>query len=179
MTDKKKTEIKSWKNLEAAFAGESMAYQKYLWFAKIAEKNGDSDIAELFRETAKHETRHAEGHLRNLYPMGDFSTEDLLRMAAEGERYEYTEMYPSFAQTARDEGAADWIVEEFEQGIQETKEHSEMFQKRLEKLQKIFAGLAKVEEEHFKNYQAAYENKKEANKSFSVSDSYLENAEND
>ena len=175
MTEKKKPEIKTWKNLEAAFAGESMAYQKYLWFAKIAEKNGDADIAELFRETAKHETRHAEGHLRNLYPMGNFSTEDLLKMAADGEKYEYSEMYPGFAKTAKEEGAEQWIIDEFEQGIEETKEHSEMFQKRLQKLQKVFAGLARVEEEHYKNYHAAYEDKKNANKSFNLSDEYLEN----
>ena len=150
-----KKSIKSWKNLESAFAGESMAYQKYLWFAKIAEKNGDPDVAELFRETAKHETGHAEGHLRNLYPMKSLSTQDLLRIAAEGELYEYTEMYPSFAKEAKEEGAEKWIIEEFEKAIEETGEHSEMFLKKLEKLEKVFAGLAKIEEQHYNKYSTA------------------------
>ena len=173
MTETKK-EIKSWKNLESAFAGESMAYQKYLWFAKIAERNGDQDIAELFRTTAKHETRHAEGHLRNLYPIKSLSTIDLLKLAADGEKYEYTEMYPSFAKVAKEESAEQWIIDEFEKGIEETKEHSEMFKSKLEKLEKVFLGLQRVEQEHYENYAAALEGKSQ---SFKLSDDYLNNEE--
>ncbi|MBT3585103.1 MAG: rubrerythrin [Halobacteriovoraceae bacterium] len=151
----KKPEIKSWKNLESAFAGESMAYQKYLYFAKVARKNGDEEVAQLFEETAKHETKHAEGHLRNLYPMKGLTTEQCLKMAVAGENYEYTEMYPGFARTASEEGMEDWMVEEFEEGIVECKEHAEAFIAKLEKLGKIFTGLAKVEKEHHDNYERA------------------------
>ena len=163
MTDKR-PEIKSWKNLEAAFAGESMAYQKYLWFAKIARKNGDEEVAQLFEETAKHETAHAQGHLRNLYPMDEMTTEKALQLAVEGEKFEYTEMYPGYAKTAEEEGAADWIVAEFKEGIEECKEHAETFEKKLKKLNKIFAGLTRVEQEHYENYARALENKKAAGK---------------
>ena len=72
---KKKIEIKTRKNLEGAFAGESMAHQRYLYFAKIARRNGNEDVARLFEETAAHETKHAEGHLRYLYPMNEMTTE--------------------------------------------------------------------------------------------------------
>jgi rubrerythrin len=130
-----KKEIKSWKNLEAAFAGESMAYQKYMYFAKIARKNGDEDVAKLFEETAKHETKHAEGHLRNLYPFAKMTTEMCLRIAMEGEKFEYTEMYPQYAKTAHEEGAEQWMIDEFEEGIAECKEHAEIFLSKLEKLE--------------------------------------------
>jgi rubrerythrin len=169
----KKPEIKSWKNLEAAFAGESMAYQKYLYFAEIARKNGDEDVAKLFEETAKHETAHAKGHLRNLYPMKEMTTEKCLELAVEGEKFEYTEMYPQYAQTAKDEGADNWLIAEFEEGIEECKEHAETFKKKLEKLNKVFSGLTKVEKEHHDNYKKALESKN-ADGSFSVSNEYLE-----
>lgn len=170
----KRIEIKSWKNLEAAFAGESMAYQKYLYFAKVARKNGDEEIAKLFEETAKHETKHAEGHLRNLYPFKDLTTKECLKMAMEGELFEYTEMYPGYAKTAIEEGAADWMVEEFEQGAQECKEHSEIFKKKLDKLGKIFNGLAKVEKEHHDNYKKVHDDfTKSSQTNFSTSDDYL------
>jgi rubrerythrin len=169
---KKKNEIRTWKNLESAFAGESMAYQKYLWFAQIAEKNGDQEIAELFRETAKHETAHAQGHLRNLYPMKLLSSTDLLKIAAEGEKHEYTEMYPSFAKEAKEDSAEQWVIDEFEEGILETKEHSELFQSKLDKIQKVFQGLEKVEAEHYKNYESALNNQEIQ---FDVSNDYLKN----
>jgi len=165
-------EIKSWKNLEAAFAGESMAYQKYRYFAKIARKNGDEEIAKLFEETAEHETRHAEGHLRTLYPMNEMSTKDLLEIAMEGERFEYTEMYPQYAQTAKEERLSNEWVEHFEEGIEDCKEHTEMFRKRLEKMNKVFTGLAKVEKEHHDNYQQAL-NGFVASAGFDVSNDYL------
>ena len=169
----KKPEIKSWKNLEAAFAGESMAYQKYMYFAKIARRNGDEEVAKLFEETASHETKHAEGHLRNLYPMKKMSTLDCLQIARDGERFEYTEMYPQYAKTAKEESAEDWLIKEFEEGIEECKEHAKTF----EKMSKIFAGLAKVEKEHHDNYQRTLESLDNANKSeFGESNEYLENA---
>ncbi len=171
----KKPEIKTWKNLEGAFAGESMAYQKYLYFAKIARKNGDEEVAKLFEETASHETKHAEGHLRNLYPMNKMTTKDCLKMAIAGENFEYTEMYPGYAKTAKEEGADNWLIKEFEENINESKEHSENFQKSLEKLGKIFEGLAKVEKEHHDNYQRtldSFENAKK--KEFQESNLFLD-----
>ena len=173
-----KPEIKSWKNLESAFAGESMAYQKYMYFAKVARKNGDEDVAKLFEETASHETKHAEGHLQNLYPMKDLTTKQCLKMAIAGENYEYTEMYPSFSRTAKEEGMEEWIIEGFEEGVVECKEHAEKFIKKLEKLSKIFGGLAKVEKEHHDNYARAlrdFSNAKSGH--FENSNSYLEQAE--
>lgn len=181
MTTQKKPEIKTWKNLEAAFAGESMAYQKYMYFAKIARKNGDEEVAKLFEETARHETGHAEGHLRNLYPMEHMSTEDCLRVAAEGEHFEYTEMYPQYAKTAREEGAEEWLVKEFLEGAQECKEHAQIFkakwdQKRIEKVSKVFNALARVEQEHYENYKSALDH--EAKGKFSVSNDYLKDNPN-
>ncbi len=172
----KRIEIKSWKNLEAAFAGESMAYQKYLYFAKIARRNGDEEVAKLFEETASHETKHAEGHLRNLYPMSKMTTQDCLKIAVAGEKYEYTEMYPSYARTAREEGVDEKLIKEFEEGIEECKEHSETFQKTLEKMGKIFEGLAKVEKEHHDNYQRTLDSLENAKKKeFRESNLFLEN----
>jgi rubrerythrin len=173
----KKPEIKSWKNLESAFAGESMAYQKYMYFAKVARKNGDEEVAKLFEETASHETKHAEGHLRNLYPMNKLTTEQCLKMAVAGEKYEYTEMYPGFSRTAKEEGMEDWMIEEFEEGIVECKEHAEAFTQRLEKLSKIFGGLAKVEQEHHDNYDAALEDFSAARGNFDNSESFLKENE--
>ena len=155
-----------------------MAYQKYMYFAKIARKNGDNDVAELFEETAKHETKHAEGHLRNLYPFHKMSTEDCLRMAAEGEKFEYTEMYPQYAKTAKEEGAEQWLIDDFEEGIAECKEHSEIFLAKLDKLGKIFGGLAKVEKEHHDNYQRTLDNFKSAtDRKFSESEEFLDKNE--
>lgn len=171
---KKKPEIKSWKNLESAFAGESMAYQKYMYFAKVARKNGDEEVARLFEETASHETKHAEGHLKNLYPMKNLTTQQCLEMAVAGEKYEYSEMYPSFSQTAHEEGMEKWMIEEFEAGIVECKEHADAFVARLEKLSKIFTGLARVEQEHHDNYERtlkAFASAKESH--FTTSNEFL------
>lgn len=176
---KSEKEIKSWKNLEAAFAGESMAYQKYMYFAKVARKNGDEEVAKLFEETAKHETGHAEGHLRNLYPMKDLTTAQCLKMAMDGEHFEYTEMYPGYAKTATEEGAAKWMIEEFEEGTKECKEHAEMFKAKLEKLGKVFNGLTKVEKEHHDNYKKAFEDHKNVKKTFSESNEFLDKYPND
>jgi rubrerythrin len=170
----KKPEIKSWKNLESAFAGESMAFQKYTYFAKVARRNGDEDVAKLFEETASHETKHAEGHLRNLYPMKGLTTEQCLKMAVAGEKYEYTEMYPGFSRTAKEEGMENWMIEEFEDGAVECKEHAEAFIARLAKLEKIFGGLAKVEKEHHDNYERTLNEFSSANEgNFSESGTFL------
>ncbi len=88
------------KNLEAAFAGESMANRKYLYFAKLCRELGATDVAEVFENTAQQETAHAFGHLDLLYPKDTLTVERMLELAIEGETYEYTEMYPAFRHTA-------------------------------------------------------------------------------
>lgn len=147
-----KKEIKSWKNLEAAFAGESMAYQKYLYFAKLARKKGHEEVAKAFEDTAKHEIGHAEGHLRFLYPEDKLSVEDILNLAIKGETFEYTEMYPQYEKEAIAEGDKA-KAQEFREQIAESAEHAAGFEKQLEKLSKVFGGLAKVEKQHALHYQ--------------------------
>lgn len=149
-----KKEIKTWKNLEAAFAGESMAYQKYLYFAELSRKKGNEEVAKLFEETAKHEISHARGHLNFLYPANELSVEDLLKIAIEGEKFEYTEMYPGYEQQAIEDGHA-YAQKEFAEQIEESKEHAEGFEKKLNKISKVFSGLAKVEKEHCNGYEDA------------------------
>jgi rubrerythrin len=149
-----KKEIKTWKNLESAFAGESMAYQKYLYFAKLARRKGAEDVAKLFEDTAKHETAHAEGHLSFLYPVNELSVEDLLKIAIEGETHEYTEIYPGFEKTAKIEGHK-YAEKEFNEQIEESKEHARNFTSKLDKISKVFGGLAKVEKEHSAGYENA------------------------
>lgn len=147
-------EIKTRKNLEAAFAGESMAYQKYMYFAAFAREKGNEEVAKLFEDTAKHEIGHARGHLNFLYPKHLLSVEDLLKIAIEGETHEYTEMYPSFAKTAKEEGN-EAALEEFNEQINESKEHASWFNSKLDKISKVFAGLTKVEETHANGYREA------------------------
>ena len=98
-------------NLKDAFAGESQANRRYLYFAKQADIEGQPDLAGLFRDTAEGETGHAHGHLDFLKIVGDPATGEPigdtkknLRSAVVGETYEFTQMYPGFAKTARDEG---------------------------------------------------------------------------
>lgn len=147
-------EIKTIANLEAAFAGESMAHIKYRYFARIARAEGDEETAKIFEETANQEVQHAFGHLDLLYPKTEMTTQRCLQMAIEGETYEYTEMYPGFLKTAQQEGHASAILEITEQ-IGESKEHAELFKATLEKAAKRFAALAKVEERHANQYRAA------------------------
>ncbi len=110
---------KTHENLKHAFAGESQANRRYLYFAKVADVEGYPEIAGNVRETAEGETGHAHGHLDYLKQVGDPAT-DLaigptdanLRAAIAGETYEYTDMYPGMAKTARTEGfpeIADWF----------------------------------------------------------------------
>jgi rubrerythrin len=146
-------EIKTIANLEAAFAGESMAHIKYRYFAKIARAAGDEETAKIFEETANQEVQHALGHLDLLYPKETLNPARCLEMAIAGETYEYTEMYPGFLKTAQEEGHAS-VVFEINGQIAESKEHAARFASTLEKAAKRFAALAKVEERHANQYRA-------------------------
>ena len=128
---------KTHQNLKDAFAGESQANRRYLYFAKIADVEGYPEVASNFRETAEGETGHAHGHLDYLKRVGDPAT-DLpigdstlnLKAAIAGETHEYTDMYPGFAKTAREEGfkeVSDW----FETLAKAEKSHAGRFQKML------------------------------------------------
>ena len=140
-------------NLESAFAGESMAYIKYRYFAKLARAAGAEDIAFAFEATADQEVMHAFGHLDLLYPKSEITPQRALQIAIEGETYEYTEMYPKFRHLAIEEGnhAA---VAEYDEQIAESKIHAENFKRTLESAAKRFAALAKVEERHANHYRA-------------------------
>lgn len=141
-------------NLEAAFAGESMAHIKYLWFARQCRKAGDETTARVFEDTAAQEILHAFGHAELLFADETMTPAKCLQYAIEGETYEYAEMYPKFRHEAMQEGNAAAVTELDEQ-IAESKEHAEMFKAVLDKAAKRFAALAKVEEKHAKHYQAA------------------------
>ena len=152
MSNTQRPDIKTMANLEAAFAGESMAHIKYRYFAKIAREQGDEDVARVFEATADQEVAHAFGHLDLLYPKAKMSAARALEMAIEGETYEYTEMYPKFRHLAVQEGN-EAAVAEFDEQIAESKEHAEQFRATLEKAAKRFAALAKVEERHANHYR--------------------------
>ncbi len=141
------------KNLEAAFAGESMAHIKYMYFAKMCRAAGDIESAQVFEATAAQEVQHAFGHLDLLYPASDLTPAKALEMAIAGETYEYTEMYPQFRHLAEQEGNQKAVAEMDEQ-IVESKEHAQRFQNTLAKAAKRFAALAKVEERHANHYRA-------------------------
>ena len=128
------------KNLKEAFAGESQANRRYLYFAQKADVEGYPDVAALFRSVAEGETGHAFGHFDFLADVGDpvtgvpvGPTESNLKSAIEGETYEYTEMYPGFARTARDEGF-EQIAEWFETLARAERSHAGRFQKGLDSL---------------------------------------------
>ena len=140
-------------NLEAAFAGESMAHIKYMWFARQCRKAGDEATAKVFEDTAAQEILHAFCHAELLFAEETMTPSKCLQYAIEGETYEYTEMYPKFRHEAMQEGH-DAAVAEIDEQIVESKEHAEMFKSVLEKAAKRFAALAKVEEKHAKHYQA-------------------------
>jgi len=141
------------KNLEAAFAGESMAHIKYLHFAKVARLHGDEATAKVFENTAMQEVKHALGHADLLFPTKELSVEDVLNYAIEGETHEYTEMYPTFKHEAMQEGN-DEAAKEMDEQIAESKEHAEMFSEVLKKAERRFEALAKVEEKHAHHYQS-------------------------
>jgi rubrerythrin len=131
---------KTEENLKAAFAGESQANRRYLYFAQKADVEGYNDVSALFRSTAEGETGHAHGHLEYLEEVGDpatgmpiGSTADNLKSAVAGETHEYTDMYPSMAKDARDEGfdeIADWM----ETLAKAERSHANRFQKALDAL---------------------------------------------
>ena len=146
-------EIKTLANLEAAFAGESMAHIKYRYFAKLSREAGDEATAKAFEDTADQEVMHAFGHLDLLYPKASMTPAKALQIAIDGETYEYTEMYPGFRATAEAEGNAAAVAEMDEQ-IEQSKVHAAQFKATLEKAQKRFAALARVEERHANHYKA-------------------------
>ena len=124
-------------NLKAAFAGESQANRRYLYFAKVADVEGYPEVAGNFRETAEGETGHAHGHMDYLKPVGDPATDlpfgdttQNLKSAIAGETHEYTEMYPGMAKTARTEGFAE-IADWFETLAKAEKSHAGRFEKML------------------------------------------------
>lgn len=127
-------------SLKNAFAGESQANRRYLYFAAKADVEGQNDIASVFRSTAEGETGHAHGHLEYLESCGDPAT-DLpfgpsrlnLKSAIAGETHEYTDMYPGMAKTARDEGF-DEISDWFETLAKAERSHANRFQKALDAL---------------------------------------------
>ena len=132
---------KTHENLKAAFAGESQANRRYLYFAKVADIEGYPEIASNFRETAEGETGHAHGHLDYLKAVGDPATglpmgDTVLNLqaAVSGETHEYTDMYPSMAKAAREEGfpeVADW----FETLAKAEKSHAGRFSALLQSVQ--------------------------------------------
>ena len=129
-------------NLKDAFAGESQANRRYLYFAQKADIEGYNDTATVFRSTAEGETGHAHGHLEFLEECGDPATglpiggtSDNLKASIEGETHEYTDMYPGMAKTARDEGF-DEIADWFETLAKAEKSHAGRFQKALDALDK-------------------------------------------
>ena len=142
------------KNLEAAFAGESQAFTKYMYFAKLARAEGFEDVAKHFEHTASQELLHAYGHLELL--IGKPSVKQSLEMAIEGETYEFTTMYPDFKRAAEIEGNARAVIEANHQ-IEESKEHAEQFAAVLSKAEKRFSALAKVEQRHAAAYQQVLE----------------------
>ena len=144
------------KNLEAAFAGESMAHIKYRYFAKLCRAAGDEATARVFEQTAAQELLHAFGHADLLFPAARMTPARALQLAIAGETYEYTEMYPTFRHAAVAEGH-EAAVREIDEQIDESREHAQMFQAVLEKAAKRFAALAKVEERHANHYKATLE----------------------
>lgn len=131
---------KTHQNLKDAFAGESQANRRYLYFAKIADVEGYPEVAGNFRETAEGETGHAHGHMDYLKPVGDPATNhpfgdtfSNLKSAIAGETHEYTEMYPGMAKAAREEGfgeIADW----FETLAKAEKSHAGRFEEMLKSI---------------------------------------------
>ncbi len=127
-------------NLKEAFAGESQANRRYLYFAQKADVEGFNDVASVFRSTAEGETGHAHGHLEFLEETGDPATgepigptELNLKAAIAGETHEYTDMYPGMARTAREEGF-DEIADWFETLAKAEKSHAGRFTKALESM---------------------------------------------
>ncbi len=131
---------KTEQNLKDAFAGESQANRRYLYFAQKADVEGYNDVSTVFRSTAEGETGHAHGHLEFLEATGDpatglpiGSTSNNLKASIAGETHEYTDMYPGMARTARQEGF-DEIADWFETLAKAEKSHAGRFQKALDSI---------------------------------------------
>ena len=127
-------------NLKYAFAGESQANRRYLYFAAKADVEGQNDVAAVFRSTAEGETGHAHGHLEYMEACGDpatdlpiGSTRNNLQSSIAGETHEYTDMYPGMTKAARDEGF-DEIADWFETLAKAERSHANRFQKALDSL---------------------------------------------
>ena len=131
---------KTYENLKTAFAGESQARNKYTYFASKAKKEGYEQIAAIFEETAGNEKEHAKMWFKELCDGAVPDTVENLKAAAEGENYEYTDMYKEFAATAREEGFEE-IAKKFEGVAAIEKAHEERFLKLLENIEdkKVFS----------------------------------------
>ena len=129
---------KTEKNLQAAFAGESQARNKYTYFASVAKKEGYEQIAELFLKTADNEKEHAKLWFKELGELGD--TAKNLLAAAEGENYEWTDMYETFAKEAEEEGFKE-IAYKFRMVAKIEKHHEERYRALLKNVetQEVFA----------------------------------------
>ena len=134
---------KTHENLKVAFAGESQANRRYLYFARVADIEGYPDVGGLFRDTSEAETGHAFGHMDFLKAVGDPATDVAfgstklnLKSAIEGETYEYTQMYPGMAKAAREEGFPE-IAEWFETLAKAERSHAGRFTKGLEGLKEL------------------------------------------
>jgi rubrerythrin len=141
MSDLKGT--KTHENLKHAFAAESQANRRYLYFARVADIEGYPEVGGLFRDTSEAETGHAFGHMDFLRAVGDpttdipfGSTRDNLKSAIEGETYEYTQMYPGMARTAREEGFVE-VAQWFETLAKAERSHAGRFTKGLEVLPEL------------------------------------------
>ena len=139
-------------NLKDAFAGESQANRRYLYYAKQADVEGYPEIASNFRETAEGETGHAHGHLDYIKQVGDPANDmpigessDNLKAAIAGETHEYTDMYPGMAKTARDEGFSE-IADWFETLAKAEKSHAGRFQQMLDSISWLDTSIIKIRE---------------------------------
>ncbi len=132
---------KTYENLKKAFAGESEARNKYTYFASKAKKDGYEQIAAIFEETALNEKEHAKIWFKILEGGAVKSTEENLKAAADGENYEWTDMYAEFAKTAREEGFEE-IATKFEQVAAIEKSHEERYRALLKSVEdkKVFSG---------------------------------------
>ena len=143
---------KTHQNLKDAFAGESQANRRYLYYAKQADVEGYPEIASNFRETAEGETGHAHGHLDYIKQVGDPANDmpigessDNLKAAIAGETHEYTDMYPGMAKTARDEGFSE-IADWFETLAKAEKSHAGRFQQMLDSISWLDIFFIKIRE---------------------------------
>ena len=132
---------KTERNLMAAFAGESQAHTKYLYYASRAKKDGYVQMSTIFEETAKNEKEHAKIWFKYLHGGAVPKTTENLKDAAAGENYEWTDMYATFAKEAREEGF-DEIAEKFEMVGAIEREHEERYRKLLKNITATAATLS-------------------------------------